>query len=385
MENKVGNNIIIKYLKIKKELPYTPDVSQIIYIEGEYKEALNKYIKNNIDTISSFFKEKNKEFIYIPHIVDYIKSNSRYYNPYQKEDKHSNSITSNLISNQIFSYCIDEVSIQSGLIRYKGITDNYYIFSYNTFDDNIDETNLLKNIQKYASLLKSDYQNYPSPYHPYIENPEDNADYDFDSESKKLIDEIKERVEILKQKGINEMILKSILSIDSVELSRLVITNEYKIFLPDYNNLEITMYPLPKAVYFLFLNHPEGILFKHLPGYRDELIAMYKKVSGRENIEDIEKSINDVVNPTLNSINEKCSRIREAFIKHFDEAIAKNYFVTGDRATPKKISLNRSLVVLEEVQIKVDVKKTPFEYVKHEHPNNKYSLESTTLEDDLPF
>ena len=77
--------------------------------------------------------------------------------------------------------------------------------------------------------------------------------------------------------------------------------------------------------------------------------------------------------------------VPELFIKHFDEAIARNYFVTGDRATPKKISLNRSLVVLEEVQIKVDAKKTPFEYVKHEHPNNKYSLENTTLEDDLPF
>lgn len=381
----VDNNITIKDIRIRKELPFIPDVSQIVYVEKDYKETLNKYIQNNIETISSFFRKKDKEFIYIPHIVDYIESNSIYYNPYQKEDKHSSNITSKSISNQIFSHCVDEVKIESGLIKYKEKVDNYYIFSYYTFEDDFDEASLLNCIQKYASLLKSDYQNYPSPYYPYIENPEDNADYDFDSESKKLINEIKERIDILKQKGINEMVLKSIFSIDSVELSRLVITNEYKIFLPDYNNLEITMYPLPKAVYFLFLNHPEGILFKHLPDYRDELIAIYKKVSGRENIEDMEKSINDVVNPTLNSINEKCSRIREAFIKHFDEAIARNYFITGDRATPKKIALDRSLITLENVEIKVDVKKTPFEYVKHEHPNNKNSTENSIFEDDLPF
>ena len=144
-----------------------------------------------------------------------------------------------------------------------------------------------------------------------------------------------------------------------VGLSKLIVTSEYKIYLPDYNNLEIAMYPLPKAVFFLFLNHPEGILFKHLPDYRDELIAIYKRISGREKLGDMEKSINDVVNPTLNSINEKCSRIREAFIKHFDESIAQNYFITGERATPKKIALDRQLVVLEG-EIKFDVTKCIF-------------------------
>ena len=33
-----------------------------------------------------------------------------------------------------------------------------------------------------------------------------------------------------------------------------------------------------KAVYLLFLNHPEGILFKHLPDYREELTEIYVKL-----------------------------------------------------------------------------------------------------------
>ena len=37
-------------------------------------------------------------------------------------------------------------------------------------------------------------------------------------------------------------------------------------------------------------------------------------------------SIDDVSEPTKNAVNEKCSRISEAFIKHFDESLAQNYF-----------------------------------------------------------
>lgn len=374
-------------IKVKKDIPFVPDKQQVIYFEDFFNKELNNYISNKYDKISSLFREEGYSFIYLPKIIDSLNiEKARYINPAINEETTTfNNLASKDIIDEIITFIEPSNTLTGGLLRYRKEEDNHYIFSYYQFS-NLDELEIWEQIRAYLSAVgESNVLYNVSPYHPYIENPEDNADYDFDSESKKLINEIKERVEILKQKGINEMILKSILSIDSVKVSRLIVTNEYKIFLPDYNNLEITMYPLPKAVYFLFLNHPEGILFKHLPDYRDELIAIYKKVSGRENIEDMEKSINDVVNPTLNSINEKCSRIREAFIKHFDEAIAKNYFVTGDRATPKKISLNRSLVVLEEVQIKVDAKKTPFEYVKHEHPNNKYSLENTTLEDDLPF
>jgi hypothetical protein len=59
------------------------------------------------------------------------------------------------------------------------------------------------------------------------------------------------------------------------------------------------------------------------------------------------QSIEDVTNPFLNSINEKCARIRAAFINKFDEHLAKNYFITGERGEAKKISLPRELVIWE--------------------------------------
>lgn len=59
------------------------------------------------------------------------------------------------------------------------------------------------------------------------------------------------------------------------------------------------------------------------------------------------QSIEDVTNPFLNSINEKCARIRASFINKFDDHLAKNYYITGERGEAKKITLPRDLVVWE--------------------------------------
>lgn len=131
----------------------------------------------------------------------------------------------------------------------------------------------------------------------------------------------------------------------SEKLSRLIITKDYSILLPEYYNLEIKMEPIVKAVYLLFLKHPEGIIFKHLPDYREELTQIYLKLKPNGMNEKVLQSIEDVTNPTLNSINEKCARINSAF--QFDSNIAKHYYIDGKRGEAKKIALPRDLVVWE--------------------------------------
>ena len=132
---------------------------------------------------------------------------------------------------------------------------------------------------------------------------------------------------------------------DSEKLSRLVITKDFRILLPDYYNMEIKMEPLVKAVYFLFLKHPEGIMFKFLPDYREELTQIYVNLKPNGMNERVLQSIEDVTNPTLNSINEKCARISGAF--QFDEKLARHYYIEGKRGEAKKIALPRDLVVWE--------------------------------------
>ena len=107
------------------------------------------------------------------------------------------------------------------------------------------------------------------------------------------------------------------------------------------------MEPINKAVYLLFLRHPEGIIFKHLPDYRKELAEIYQKIKPYGLNDRAIQSIEDVTNPCLNSINEKCARIRGAFISQFDESLAQHYYIYGNRGEAKKIDLPQDLVIWE--------------------------------------
>ncbi|MBR2242278.1 MAG: hypothetical protein IJ885_03370 [Prevotella sp.] len=113
------------------------------------------------------------------------------------------------------------------------------------------------------------------------------------------------------------------------KLSRLLITNDYRFFLMDYGNREVELQPVHKAVYLLFLAHPEGIEFKRLGDYREELLRYYMataKMLGKEKIVD---GVNHLVNPLDNAINEKCSRIKKVFLDMMDEYTATYYIISG--------------------------------------------------------
>ena len=160
-----------------------------------------------------------------------------------------------------------------------------------------------------------------------------------------LMTEVKEKVRMLKELGMSEGEIVSSFRI-SQPLKKLVISRNYRIFLGDERK-EVHMEPLVKAVYLLFLQHPEGIVFKDLPDYRQELASIYNKVRPWGLTDRALQSIEDVTNPLLNSINEKCARIRGAFVGQFDDYMAKSYYIDGLRGEAKKISLPRNLVVWE--------------------------------------
>ena len=128
-------------------------------------------------------------------------------------------------------------------------------------------------------------------------------------------------------------------------LQKLTVTKDYRILLGEK---EIKMEPIVKAVYLLFLKHPEGITFKCLPDYRKELTKIYCDLKPLGLNDRVVQSIEDVTNPLLNSINEKCSRIKAAFTSEILEELLGYYIITGKGGEIKKINLPRDLVILEE-------------------------------------
>ena len=134
---------------------------------------------------------------------------------------------------------------------------------------------------------------------------------------------------------------------NQVKLSRLTITKDFSIILSDYDNKEVKMEPLVKAVYLLFLKHPEGIVFKQLPDHRQELIDIYNNLRPLGLNSRSLQSIEDVTNPLMNSINEKCSRIRAVFLAEVDASLANQYYIVGKSGEAKKITLPRNLIIWE--------------------------------------
>lgn len=142
------------------------------------------------------------------------------------------------------------------------------------------------------------------------------------------------------------------------QLSRLVITKDYRFILQDMN-CEVKLSPVHKAIYMLFLNHPEGIEFKRLADYRGELLDLYRRMSNRIDDSMIEESIDRLTSPLDNAINEKCSRIKHAFSEVMDSYMASYYVISSHVRCPvsgvgkiwyrrlKQIALPRELVVFE--------------------------------------
>lgn len=160
-----------------------------------------------------------------------------------------------------------------------------------------------------------------------------------------LVEEVKERILKLKEYGMSEKELVALIETEQ-PLMKLTVSRDYRLFLGE-QRVEVRMEPLVKAIYLLFLRHPEGIIFKSLPDYRQELTKLYSEVRPWGLTDRALQSIEDVTNPMLNSINEKCARIKKAFVGILGSEMAKKYYIKGNRGEPKSIALSSDLVVWE--------------------------------------
>ena len=184
-----------------------------------------------------------------------------------------------------------------------------------------------------------------------------------------IAQEVRRLVGKLQAEGRNDLLLRAIgvplleeLRIEAAKgkLSRLLITKDYRFILVDYNYKEVELQPVHKAVYLLFLAHSEGIEFKYLPDYREELTRYYMATAKMLDKEKIIEGVNHLVNPLDNAINEKCSRIKKVFLDLMDEYTASYYFISSHTQRQvagssriwfqrlKVITLPRELVLSEE-------------------------------------
>ena len=361
LDKQLDNNTNQSFILFDLNLPFTPDVHDVIYVENEYAPAINGYIQEHYEEIQQQFLSKKASFIYLAKLCgqEVPKEVLHYMFPFlqQKSSFANGDLTIETLNSHILSGSIEGPALIH-FVRMEAENPNNYYYTYRPLvaDASIP---LSEQFERYLKHLTFSYRGGSGTSFNALSKPkneDDVADHYFNNGSDnilfadKSIDdltiEIQQRIIELRKRGVQLYLLNELVE-EQPTLSRLVITKDFRIILPDYNNMEITMMPLPKAVYLLFLKHPEGISFKQLRNYYTELLDIYKQISNRIIESNIESSIRDLTDPTKNSINEKCARIREAFLKQFDNAYAQHYYITGKRSEPKKITLPLELVDLQ--------------------------------------
>ena len=397
----------MKYtLSFNNHLPFEPEAGQVIYLSADDKGRISRIIGNNYEFLKQHFALFDLEFIHLPSLLkdEDIERKVRYYAPYlQSQVMATKQLSSSLLLDFLASPSSAEGFHPSFVYNGRRSGDQW-LFDAMTLDDDdkddgiyflqpiveeiVDDLTSDSNFDDGICCYEIDYDAHDEPCSSEVEPKLDveSSHHDLmlphlslinpsgsiapfpglkenlrfvrckkkaepeeqeDENVGEMLSELQEAVARLRLHGVSLMAIHEL--IDKQEpLSKLVITPDYRLFLPDYNNMEIEMGTLPKALYFLFLRYPEGIVLKTLPDHYTELLNIYRQLRPRANEERIRVTITKVTNPLGNAINENVARIRKAFVEKFDEHLAQNYFVKGERAGLYGISLDPSLVVWKE-------------------------------------
>ena len=131
------------------------------------------------------------------------------------------------------------------------------------------------------------------------------------------------------------------------KLSPLLVNGELRIVLPHYNEVEIEMPALCRAIYILFLSHPEGIALRNIADCRPELEHIYSLVMPGRDDARARRTLDNLCDPMSNTLNEYISKIKRCVATCIiNDDLACHYCITGKRNEAYRIHLDPSLVTL---------------------------------------
>ena len=349
-----------------RDLPFKPQYGMMLYVEACANEEINGYFHKNMGKAVNILGES---FSYLPAMLDKLAQIVEYNWPETDsawiEKAKSDPSWIQDTYREILSYRIDkedkmpELPLQTIepplLMRYEETSLDGHVFTLFPllYSNDTQFEQLLTAIAQAPRLDSNTFHStlIESPIirrSRLLENvdvdPKDNADR---GRIDVLADEIRQRIKEMRSIGVSDFVIKKLIALPDPKPSTLRITKDFGIVLPDYNDMEISLPTLSKVVYFFYLRHSKGLRFKELVDYREELLQIYYRISNRYDSAKMEQSIDELVDSTRNSINEKCSRIRAAFVNRFSDDLAKNYYITGYSGQAKYIPLDRSLVMDE--------------------------------------
>jgi hypothetical protein len=331
---------------VNANLPYKPSSDEILYVEGRhtlkierwrieyYSEMLGKSLSNPADYAEGYYS-----------LIVKLLNEPSVWNGFTEEQWCG--MKSEIIDNFCFTdYIYSPREITPSLFVYHSRQkDGRYRFQQ--FE--IGDKGILKTLQDV--LVYMDYR-----------DERDGHEYERQSSfpwgRDELVQQMQECARKLIDLGIDkDEILDNLFS--SRPLCDLYIRKQGDVMLGFPSIILIRMQsvglaPLDRALYLLFLRHPEGISYSRLPEYREELMEIYRKVMNGRDTASMRKSVEDVTDPDKNCFYEKCAHIRRAFVDRLGNYLASYYYISGDRDDVKKIVLDRAYVRWEEDGMKTE-------------------------------
>lgn len=378
-EQRIGTMVKKYYIRdIKQDWLLKPGM--VVYIEREYDELINNYIEKHLTHLQEICKKQGVLFLYIPRFYSSLPySMLKYYTG--KEVSYSTKIHTFDILNSILSN-IELSQVQEPSFLFTGSADNECIafaIGQDTsllgkvftskkekyIERSINE--ILSNVslvygdvlsQTKEDLTFEDYDDEESVTRfrvsdsgtrfrisggssdAYVKELDEDEDFKSDA-----FEQAQKCVARLLNKGYSKETIWALLA-PMKELSPIKITRDFRILLTSYN-MEIELPPVQKAVYLLFLKHPNGINFKDMLDYQDELFHIYRKIAIRGVRQKHVETITDLVNPLSNSMNEKCSIIKKRVTALLDDELARHYYISGGKGEIKKINISPQLIIWE--------------------------------------
>lgn len=119
----------------------------------------------------------------------------------------------------------------------------------------------------------------------------------------------------------------------------LYIDKNFSIRMGDKDGLEMPLRPMVKALFILFLRHPEGILFKQRGRYQKELEEIYGVIAPGVSKDTIIRRVKRLVNLEDNAFSENASVLNAKMGALFPDGLADNYKIQGYNGHPRRILL----------------------------------------------
>ena len=131
--------------------------------------------------------------------------------------------------------------------------------------------------------------------------------------------------------------------------SALHVNIQYEVELPFYN-IQIPLPPLAKAIYILYMRHPEGFYRKQIAEklLRSELTQIYQKLRPNNSDTSIAKTIDDLCNFEKKNLDRQVCIINRAFRSALGE-MASYYLPSGKKGQPRALDFEHISFGLPDV------------------------------------